>query len=87
MNVPTLREIDYALRSLKDTLDLVQHRQEMADGYIKERVAESNYAEAAVLQGSKSGLMAAETLLRIEIETLEHWRLSVEQYLNAIATQ
>jgi hypothetical protein len=87
MSVPTLSEIDYALKSLKDTLDLVVHRQEMAETDIKEQASRGDYASAASTQGMKTGLMAAETLLRIEIETLEHRRLAVESYLYTIGAQ
>jgi hypothetical protein len=85
MSVPTLAEIDYALRSLKDTMNLIQHRQALTETDIQDQVLRRDYASAAFTQGMKTGLQAAGTLLRIEMDTLEHRRLAVERYNDTIA--
>jgi len=78
--VPTLEQIDYALRGLKDALHSIEVRQKMNRDDQRDEVQKGNYANAATLQGVGIGLTMAETLVRVEIETLESRRQAVENY-------
>jgi len=79
--VPTLGEIDYGLKSLKDAIGMIEARQKMNEIEKAEQVRQGNYANAAVHTGIGVGLMGAENMVRLEIEALEHRRLAVEAYL------
>lgn len=78
--VPTVDQIDYALRGLRDALHGIETRQQMNRTDQRDEIAKANYANAATLQGIGIGLVMAENLVRVEIETLEGRRLAVEQF-------
>jgi hypothetical protein len=83
--VPTLPSIDYALVALKAALHSIEVRQKMNRADQLAEVQKANYANATTLQGIGIGLTMAETLVRVEIETLEGRRNAVEVYEASLA--
>jgi hypothetical protein len=83
--VSTVREVDYGLRVLKDALQMILARQKLNETEKQEQIRQFNYANAATLAGMHVGMLAAENMVRIEIQTLEMRRNAVMAYDGRIA--
>lgn len=79
-NPPTVAAVEYALKSLRDVLSDLETRQRLCDSSVREHVSKGDYASAAVSKAHITGLMMAETSVRIEIETLENRLVAVQRH-------
>jgi hypothetical protein len=79
-NPPTVESVQYALKALQDVLTSIETRQRLCLQDVQVRVAAGDYASAAVSKAHETGLVMAETSVRIEIETLEHRLIAVQRY-------
>lgn len=86
-SVPTLSEVDFALKRLKIVMASIETQQNLNRLEMQNAVKVQRYGLAAQTQDQVTGLMAAYNLVHLEMDQLKHLRHQVELYEKSLASQ
>lgn len=84
-SVPTLGEINFAIRCLHDALSSIEAFRGESQRVQHQAVGQARFGDATCHQGTVIGLLNASNAVRVEIDTLKHRYRQVELYEKGMA--